>query len=114
VEVCEGNAEMSRKPGSLQGLVMKKGEATSGNRYIGDAPAAAERRPREEAPRDPAPKADRIDGRTLRRTGRTFKFAATVRPEWAEEVKAIAAEEGKLIVEVLEDMLESRKKQGRR
>lgn len=93
---------MTRKPASLKNLVAKKGEATSENRYIGEEAKAA-------PPDAPAPPVQ-IDGRTLRRTGRTFKFAATVRPEWAAEVKAIAADEGKLIVEVLEEALEAYKK----
>ena len=97
---------MSRKAGSLKGLVVKKGEATSENRYIGEDGKAA--------PPDAAAPPAQIDGRTLRRTGRTQKFAATVKPEWAIEIKTIAAEEGKLIVEVLEEALEAYKKKGKR
>ena len=114
MEVCERDAEMSRKPGSLQGLVVKKGEATSSNRYIGDAVQPSEKKPRKPTRQASKPEADKVDGRTLRKTGRTLKFAATVKPEWVEEVKAIAAKEGKLIVEVLEEMLEAKKQQGRR
>lgn len=103
---------MSRKPGSLKGLIVNKGEATSENRYIGDAPPAPAKSKSSGKASKPEPV--QIDGRTLRRTGRTFKFAATVRPEWAADLKAIAADEGKLIVEVLEEMLEARKRKGKR
>lgn len=56
------------------------------------------------APPDPAKK---IDGRSLRKTGRTTKFAASVTPEWANDLKQTAANEGRLIVEILEDALKA-------
>jgi|tagenome__1003787_1003787.scaffolds.fasta_scaffold19482859_1 hypothetical protein len=47
----------------------------------------------------------RIDGRSMRRTNRIVQFATRVTPEFDQRVRAIAMEEGLLIVEVLEKAL---------
>ena len=49
----------------------------------------------------------RIDGRSMRRTNRTVQFATRVTPEFDHRVRAIAMEEGLLIVEVLEQALQA-------
>ena len=54
-----------------------------------------------------APRARRIDGRTLRRSGRTVQFATRVSPEFDERIREIARREGKLLVEVLEQALDA-------
>jgi hypothetical protein len=54
----------------------------------------------------PAPET-RIDGRTLRRSGRTVQFATRVSPEFDARVREIARRDGILIVEVLERALAS-------
>lgn len=47
----------------------------------------------------------RVDGRTTRKTNRTVQFATRVTPEWDARIRAIAQEEGVLLVEVLEKAL---------
>jgi hypothetical protein len=47
----------------------------------------------------------RIDGRSMRRTNRIVQFATRVTPEFDQRVRAIAMEEGLLIVEILEKAL---------
>jgi hypothetical protein len=49
----------------------------------------------------------RVDGRTLRRSGRTVQFATRVSPEFDARVRAIAQREKLLLVEVLERALDS-------
>jgi hypothetical protein len=49
----------------------------------------------------------RIDGRTLRRSGRTVQFATRVSPEFDGRVREIARRERLLIVEVLERALDA-------
>jgi hypothetical protein len=49
----------------------------------------------------------RIDGRTLRRSGRTIQFATRVSPEFDERIRQIARREGILLVEVLEQALKA-------
>ena len=51
--------------------------------------------------------ASRIDGRTLRRSGRTVQFATRVSPEFDERIREIARREGMLLVEVLEQALKA-------
>ena len=53
------------------------------------------------------PRPGRIDGRTLRRSGRTVQFATRVSQEFDERVRGIAVREGLLLVEVLEKALEA-------
>lgn len=48
----------------------------------------------------------RVDGRSLRRSGRTVRFATTVTPDFDAQVREIAQEESILIVEVLERALQ--------
>lgn len=47
----------------------------------------------------------RMDGRTMRRTGRTLQLATRVTPEFDDALRTIALDEGLLIVEVLERSL---------
>jgi hypothetical protein len=61
---------------------------------------------RQGAAADP-PRAGRIDGRTLRRSGRTVQFATRVSPEFDERVRRIALRDGLLLVEVLERALDA-------
>lgn len=49
----------------------------------------------------------RIDGRTLRRSGRTVQFATRVSPEFDNRVRQLAMRDGLLLVEVLERALEA-------
>lgn len=50
---------------------------------------------------------ERIDGRTLRRSGRTLQFATRVSPEFDARLRQIAQRDGLLLVEVLERALEA-------
>jgi hypothetical protein len=54
---------------------------------------------------EPAGSPVRIDGRTLRRSGRTIQFATRVSPEFDVRIRTIAQRDGLLIVEVLERAL---------
>lgn len=54
---------------------------------------------------DPIP--ERIDGRTLRRSGRTVQFATRVSPEFDARIRALAQRDGLLLVEVLEKALKA-------
>jgi hypothetical protein len=47
----------------------------------------------------------RIDARTLRRSGRTVHFATKVTPEFDNRLRQIAAETGKMLTEILEEAL---------
>ena len=49
----------------------------------------------------------RIDGRSMRKTGRTVQFATRVSWEWDEKLRRIAERDGLLLVEVLERALEA-------
>jgi hypothetical protein len=51
--------------------------------------------------------ASRVDGRSLRRSGRTIQFATRVSPEFDERIRTIAKRERMLLVEVLEKALEA-------
>jgi hypothetical protein len=51
--------------------------------------------------------ASRVDGRSLRRSGRTLQFATRVSPEFDERIRTIAKRERMLLVEVLEKALEA-------
>ena len=48
---------------------------------------------------------DRLDGRSLRRSNRVIQFATRVTPDFDQRIRAIAMQEGLLIVEVLERAL---------
>jgi hypothetical protein len=52
----------------------------------------------------------RIDGRSLRKTGRTVQFATRVSEEWDERLRRIAQRDGLKLVEVLERALEAYEK----
>ena len=56
---------------------------------------------------------EKVDKRTLRKTGRTEQFATRVSKEWLEKVKAIAEKEDLKLVEVLERMLEIYERQSK-
>ncbi len=57
---------------------------------------------------DAAPiQASRMDGRTMRRSGRTVQFATRVSPEFDERIRQIAMRDGMLLVEVLERALDA-------
>ena len=49
---------------------------------------------------------EKVDKRTLRRTGRTEQFATRVSKEWLEKVKEVARKENLKLVEVLERLLD--------
>lgn len=55
----------------------------------------------------PATRPARLDGRTMRRSGRTVQFATRVSPEFDERVRQIAMRDGMLLVEVLEHALDA-------
>jgi len=67
--------------------------------------ATAARQPRRTAAAAPQP--GRMDGRTMRRSGRTVQFATRVSPEFDERIRQIAMREGMLLVEVLERALDA-------
>ena len=50
---------------------------------------------------------EKVDKRTLRKTGRTEQFATRVSKEWLERVRIIAQKENLKLVEVLERFLEN-------
>jgi len=49
----------------------------------------------------------RLDGRHARRSHRTLQFATRVTPEFDERIRAIAARDGLMLVEVLERALDT-------
>jgi hypothetical protein len=51
--------------------------------------------------------APRMDGRTARRSNRTLQFATRVTPEFDERIRAIAARDELMLVEVLERALDA-------
>ena len=59
----------------------------------------------ETAPASGRVRAKPIDGRTLRRTGRTEQFATRVRPEFRNEIAEIAEATNKKYNEILEECL---------
>ncbi len=69
-------------------------ESTAASRHLRPAAAAASQH-------------GRIDGRTMRRSGRTVQFATRVSPEFDERIRQIAMREGMLLVEVLEHALDA-------
>lgn len=56
-------------------------------------------------PEPPAATVERHDGRHRRRTGRTSQFNTRISVEFDQRIRAIADEDGMLIVEVLEAAL---------
>jgi hypothetical protein len=63
----------------------------------------------EESPQPPRPRR-RIDGRSLRKTGRTMQFATRVSWEWDERLRRIAKRDGLYLVEILELALDAYEK----
>ena len=63
------------------------------------------------APNAQAPGRSRPDARSARKTGRTVQFATRVSPEFDARVRDIAARQGLLLVEVLEQALDAYEKQ---
>lgn len=55
----------------------------------------------------PVPRSGRIDGRALRRSGRTVQFATRVSPEFDQRIRTIAVRDELLLVEVLERALDA-------
>ena len=53
------------------------------------------------------PYTGRLDGRTMRRSGRTVQFATRVSPEFDQRIRQIAMRDGVLLVEVLERALDA-------
>jgi len=51
------------------------------------------------------PRPARIDGRSMRRSGRTVQFATRVSPEFDDRIRRVAMRDGLLLVEVLERAL---------
>ncbi len=49
----------------------------------------------------------RIDARSLRRSGRTVHFATKVTPAFDNRVRQIAVETGKMLTEILEEALQA-------
>ncbi len=49
----------------------------------------------------------RLDGRTMRRSGRTVQFATRVSPDFDERIRQIAMRDRMLLVEVLEHALDA-------
>lgn len=72
------------------------------------APAPLERSPAVTVAENAVPYVRR-DGRSARKTNRTLAFATRVTPEFDEEIRNIAEEQGLMLVEVLEDALEALK-----
>jgi hypothetical protein len=64
----------------------------------------------EEPPQPPPRQRRRIDGRSLRKTGRTVQFATRVSEEWDEHIRRIAQRDGLYLVEVLELALDAYEK----
>jgi hypothetical protein len=61
----------------------------------------------EHAPAAHMPLTKRIDGRSARRSNRTVQFATRVTAEFDDRIRAIAARDGLLLVEVMERALEA-------
>jgi hypothetical protein len=61
----------------------------------------------EHAPAAHTPLTKRIDGRSARRSNRTVQFATRVTAEFDDRIRAIAARDGLLLVEVMERALEA-------
>jgi hypothetical protein len=79
---------------------------------LGDPPPLAEAGENLKAPEHapPAPALD-VDGRTLRKTGRTQQFATRITPELHRQIKMIAARDGLKVTELLEQAVAVYEKQ---
>ncbi|MGE4043438.1 MAG: hypothetical protein AB7F35_01200 [Acetobacteraceae bacterium] len=90
-------------------------------RGLGDPPTPEEARtdlaqpPPAPPPQPPPPQAhtpaNRIDARSLRRSGRTVHFATKVTPEFDNRVRQLAMDRGKMLTEILEEALLAYEKQ---
>lgn len=69
-------------------------------------PAASGVRPPRRTEGAPYP-TGRMDGRTMRRSGRTVQFATRVSPEFDERIRRVAVRDELLLVEVLERALDA-------
>jgi len=80
------------------------------------APEPPTKRPAPVSKPDPAPdEYERIDGRSLRKTGRTVPFSTRVSLDLDNRIRRIAAKHRMLIVEIIEqgvDLLEEKLKRG--
>ena len=84
-------------------------------RGLGDPPTSEEARadlahppPAPHSPPPPPmvhPPVNRIDARSLRRSGRTVHFATKVTPEFDNRVRQLAMDRGKMLTEILEEAL---------
>lgn len=83
----------------------QKNSARSGSRATGETASSA-------SLQATLSKTTRIDGRSLRRSGRTIQFATRVSPEFDERIRQIARREGMLLVEVLEKALDAYENNG--
>jgi hypothetical protein len=93
-------------------------DASKLKRGLGTPPAPDEARtdlvPEPAATGEPTPRTaagigppQRIDARSLRRSGRTVHFATKVTPAFDNRVRQIAAETGKMLTEILEEALQA-------
>jgi hypothetical protein len=93
-------------------------DASKLKRSLGAPPAPDEARtdlvPEPAAAGEPTPRpvagtgpTQRIDARSLRRSGRTVHFATKVTPAFDNRVRQIAAETGKMLTEILEEALQA-------
>ena len=64
----------------------------------------------EHAPPTTAPSAE-VDGRSLRKTGRTYQFATRITPELHRQIKMIAARDKLKVTELLEQAVAAYEKQ---
>ena len=71
--------------------------------------ASSEAAPPESISRQPEPEkaSSRLDGRSMRRSGRTVQFATRVSPDFDHRVRRIAIRDRLLLVEVLERALDA-------
>lgn len=78
---------------------------------LGDVPKLEEASPNitapEHAPAAPPAEATKVDGRRLRRTGRTEQLATRVTREFKKRLYDVAERDGLLLVEVLEKALDA-------
>jgi hypothetical protein len=90
------------------------GRPSAGRASLGAPPSPEEARvdlaPEPAPPASPPPavaaERPRIDGRTLRRSGRTVQFATRVSPAFDDRLRDLAMRDGVLLVEILERALD--------
>ena len=74
---------------------------------LGPPPSLEEASRNLQVPELARPPVERIDGRSLRRSGRTLQLATRVSPEFDARLRHIAQRDGLLLVEVLERALDA-------